>query len=136
MGAWRRIISFDFCKLIILYIIFSIVPRKTSFKVKNYFSLCLVIIPGMIAKDLPVLISTNISGSYDGEIIIWNTNSEYVSKKLQQRCRLRARRPFTTASSTRVDASMRPVTSESQGMTSLFFARAKSGVVWFCDSKV
>ena len=55
-----------------------------------------------------------ILGSYDGEIIIWNSNSEGVSKKLQQRSRQRIRRPITAISASR-DDDMRPLTSESQG---------------------
>ncbi|XP_076812547.1 cilia- and flagella-associated protein 337-like [Clavelina lepadiformis] len=61
------------------------------------------------------------TGSYDGEIIIWNTNSEGVSKKLQQRCRQRFSRRQIQSSSLSIRARdeetpmlMRPVTSDSQ----------------------
>nr|CAB3267710.1 WD repeat-containing protein 49-like [Phallusia mammillata] len=66
----------------------------------------------------PSLLAT---GSYDGEIVIWNTNSEFVSKKLQQRSRQQlVRRPNTMASTASLpkDESsslmLRPMTSDSQ----------------------
>ncbi|XP_039249520.2 cilia- and flagella-associated protein 337-like [Styela clava] len=56
--------------------------------------------------------TTLATGSYDGEIIIWNTQSEHVSRKLQARCRQRwAKRPVTGAE---IEAISRPTTSESQ----------------------
>lgn len=52
------------------------------------------------------------TGSYDGEIVIWNTQSENATRKLQARSRQRwARRPLADSEA---DAMSRPTTSESQ----------------------
>nr|XP_018668447.1 WD repeat-containing protein 49-like [Ciona intestinalis] len=66
------------------------------------------------AYNPPSMLAT---GSYDGEIVIWNANSEGVSKKLQQRSRQKlGRRPMTTASTSTLDetSSLRPMTTDSQ----------------------
>lgn len=56
--------------------------------------------------------STLATGSYDGEIVIWNTQSENSTRKLQARSRQRwAKRPVTGGE---IDVLSRPTTSESQ----------------------
>ena len=55
------------------------------------------------------------TGSYDGEIVIWNPNSECATKKLQQRCKARLSRANTKMSMMSAQSD-RPQTSESQGI--------------------
>lgn len=77
------------------------------------------------AYSAPSLLAT---GSYDGEIVIWNTTSEHSTRKLQARSRQKlGKRPNTTSSDAELLA--RPTTSDSQ-LSEIEFSFVVSSLVF------